>query len=89
MIYLATDRKIRVMTPVLDLNKGSMLPRGLESGAPYHLTRTCYKQQEISCGKCGSCQERIEGFKINRVIDPIPYEIDIDWTDCTPISDKY
>ncbi len=41
---------------------------------PYHLTRTCYKDQLLSCGKCGSCQERLEAFDIIKRKDPIIYE---------------
>jgi 7-cyano-7-deazaguanine synthase len=38
------------------------------------LTRTCYKDQELSCGRCGSCQERLEAFKNIGVKDPIRYQ---------------
>jgi 7-cyano-7-deazaguanine synthase len=34
------------------------------------------------CGYCGSCSERIESFKVNGIIDPVPYAIEIDWTGC-------
>ena len=85
LIYLATDRKIEVLAPVLDMDKGSMIPDGLACDAPYELTRTCYQEQEISCGRCGSCMERIEGFKANGLIDPIKYETIPDWYGCEEI----
>jgi len=85
-IYMATEMKVEVITPVLDLDKGSMIPLGIDCDAPYNLTRTCYKQQEISCGRCGSCVERIEGFQNNKLIDPIEYETVPDWTGCVSIN---
>jgi 7-cyano-7-deazaguanine synthase len=77
-VYLSSDRKIEVITPLLEMNKISLLRRGLHvqipAPIPYHLTRTCYKDQELSCGKCGSCQERLEAFELNGIKDPIKYE---------------
>ena len=77
-VYLSSDRKVEVITPLLEMNKISLLSRGLRvqipAPIPYHLTRTCYKHQEDSCGKCGSCQERLEAFELNGIKDPIKYE---------------
>lgn len=40
-------------------------------------TNTCYSPNEEgeSCGKCGSCQERLEAFAENNLIDPVPYQL--------------
>ncbi len=42
--------------------------------SPYSKTWTCYNGREKACGKCGSCQERLEAFALNQVTDPLPYE---------------
>jgi len=78
VIYLSTDKKVEVISPFLYLDKASILKIGysLKEPVPYHLTRTCYKNQEDSCGKCGSCLERLEAFKIIGKKDPIKYEVD-------------
>jgi 7-cyano-7-deazaguanine synthase len=75
-IYLSSDRKVQVLTPLIKDDKGGILMRGykLNPQVPYTLTRTCYKDQELSCGKCGSCQERLEAFRNVGIIDPISYE---------------
>lgn len=76
-IYLSSDRKVEIITPLLKDDKASILKRGLEDfkvPVPYHLTRTCYKDQELSCGKCGSCTERLEAFYNLGIEDPIKYE---------------
>lgn len=78
-ICLATEGEVDIYTPYLHTNKIGIIKDGLKLNVPYHLTRTCYKDQEISCGVCGSCRERIEGFQENGVKDPIPYETEIDW----------
>lgn len=75
-IYLSSDTKVSVETPFEFLRKKDILELGYSFNplVPYYLTRTCYKDQIISCGKCGSCQERIEAFKSLKIKDPIPYE---------------
>lgn len=73
-IYLGTDRRVDIIAPLIDLDKTGILEIGLPISVPYHLTRTCYKDQENSCGKCGSCVERLEAFVNVRSIDPIKYE---------------
>ncbi len=70
----ATDNAVRVIAPFLYHTKTEVLSEGLLSHAPLHLTRTCYKDQPIACGKCGSCIERLEAFEENIAWDPIEYE---------------
>jgi len=79
LLYLASDKKVEVITPFLHTDKVGILEFGLKNDTPYHLTRTCYKDQELSCGVCGSCNERIEAFSKHRAIDPIQYENIPDW----------
>lgn len=40
-------------------------------------THSCYDPDEFgrSCGKCGTCQERIACFALNHMKDPIPYNL--------------
>lgn len=78
-IYLASDNKVELIAPFLDTDKIGILAFGFEAGTPYQFTRTCYKDQVVSCGKCGSCNERIEAFATHGVKDPVEYESDIDW----------
>lgn len=74
-IWLGTDQRITLHTPFLHFTKGEILAKGLKvGGIPYHFTRTCYKDQQIACGKCGACTERLEAFQQNGVEDPVPYE---------------
>ena len=73
-IELSSGGKVRVMAPFTHLSKAEIVEIGIEEHVPYELTRTCYKNQSIACGKCGSCNERLEAFEINNIKDPIEYE---------------
>jgi len=76
-IYLSSDRRVQVIAPLINDDKYTILKKGysLNPPVPYHLTRTCYKDQELSCGKCGSCTERLEAFEKLGKKDPIQYEM--------------
>jgi 7-cyano-7-deazaguanine synthase len=69
-----TEEKVKLRAPFLYWTKSEILTYGLKHKVPYQLTRTCYKQQEVACGLCGSCRERLEAFQLNNANDPIPYE---------------
>jgi 7-cyano-7-deazaguanine synthase len=73
-IEAGTNRNVELRAPFLSKNKTSIIKLGRILGVPYELTRTCYKDQEIACGRCGACQERLEAFRNNGIEDPIPYE---------------
>jgi 7-cyano-7-deazaguanine synthase len=65
---------VGIGAPFLNNTKARIVGIGNEFGVPFHLTRTCYKDQPVACGKCGSCQERLEAFRSLGLTDPIPYE---------------
>lgn len=70
--------KVTLRAPFLYSNKRIILDQGISMKVPYQLTRTCYKNQELACGVCGSCQERLEAFAFLKMKDPITYEGDVD-----------
>lgn len=73
-IVEGTDGRVGIIAPFLDTDKAGIVKWGLAHAVPFHLTRTCYKDQPIACGRCGSCCERLEAFVKNGEKDPIPYE---------------
>ena len=73
-IQLGTDGRVDILAPFLQWDKTKILEWGIPHGVPYQLTRTCYQDQELSCGRCGSCVERLEAFQNVGVKDPIAYE---------------
>lgn len=66
--------KVSLFTPYANWTKTQVVERGILVNAPFHLTRTCYKDQEKSCGKCAACVERLEAFSLAGIKDPISYE---------------
>lgn len=74
-LKLGTDGRVNsVFTPIQNMNKIEVIREGLRLKVPFEMTRTCYKDQLIACGKCGSCRERREAFHANGIEDPIEYE---------------
>src|SRR5258708_26928786 len=67
------ETQIEIMTPVIQMKKSEIIRRGLEVGAPLHLTWSCYQEEEIACGVCDSCVLRLRAFAEAGVPDPIPY----------------
>lgn len=74
-IFLGTDRRVEIVAPFLETDKTGILEWGLANDVPYRFTRTCYKDQPLSCGSCGSCVERLEAFANIGTPDPIEYEV--------------
>ncbi|ODS30212.1 MAG: PP-loop ATPase family including transcriptional regulator ExsB [Candidatus Scalindua rubra] len=64
---------IKVITPLLNMNKTEIVKKGIELNAPLHLTWSCYENNEKACGCCQSCMLRLKAFKDAGVEDKIPY----------------
>ncbi len=65
---------IRVVTPLIAMHKAEIVTLGLELGAPFDLTWSCYKREDRACGVCDSCVLRLRAFREAGAVDPIPYE---------------
>jgi 7-cyano-7-deazaguanine synthase len=67
------ETQIEIATPVIVLKKSEIIRRGIELGAPLHLTWSCYQNEDRACGVCDSCLLRLRAFREAGVTDPIPY----------------
>src|SRR5713226_4211186 len=67
------ETQIEIVTPVITLKKSEIIRRGIELGAPLHLTWSCYQNEDRACGACDSCLLRLRAFAEAGVADPIPY----------------
>ncbi len=65
---------IRVVTPLIAMRKAEIVTLGLELGAPFDLTWSCYQREDRACGVCDSCVLRLRAFREVGAEDPIPYE---------------
>lgn len=72
---LGTMNKIQIAAPYSHLTKVEILQIGANLGIDYSMTHTCYAPNEKgeSCGRCGSCQERLTAFDKNGIDDPLVY----------------
>jgi 7-cyano-7-deazaguanine synthase len=67
------EGKIEVVTPLIAMRKWEIVRLGLELGAPFDLTWSCYSRQDRACGVCESCVLRMRAFEQAGAADPIPY----------------
>jgi len=67
------DTELTIHTPLITMDKSAIVRRGLELGAPLHLTWSCYTGEHEACGQCESCRLRLRGFAAAGVDDPIRY----------------
>jgi 7-cyano-7-deazaguanine synthase len=64
---------IEIVTPLIALRKAEIVRLGLELGAPFDLTWSCYSREDRACGVCDSCVLRRRAFAEAGAQDPIPY----------------
>lgn len=73
------ETEIEIITPVISLKKKEIIRKGLELGAPLHLTWSCYQNDDAGCGVCDSCLLRLRAFAEVGVADPIRYRQAAGW----------
>ena len=78
-IKIGTYNKVSVEAPFVNMTKADIVALGLKYKVPYELTHSCYEGERPCCGTCGTCIDRINAFKANGAVDPVPYKIKIDW----------
>jgi len=67
------EGRIKIVTPLIGLRKAEIVALGLELGAPFDLTWSCYSREDRACGVCDSCVLRLRAFREAGVGDPIAY----------------
>jgi 7-cyano-7-deazaguanine synthase len=64
---------IEIVTPLIAMRKAEIVKLGLELGAPFDLTWSCYQREDRACGVCDSCVLRLRAFREAGWEDPIRY----------------
>ena len=67
------EGRIEIVTPLIGLRKAEIVQLGLELGAPFDLTWSCYSREDAACGVCESCVLRLRAFAAAGTPDPIAY----------------
>lgn len=66
-----TEKKpLKVLSPLLHLDKKGIVRLAKKAGAPLNLTWSCYAGGSRPCGRCDSCQLRAKGFREAGAEDP-------------------
>ncbi|MCC8121097.1 MAG: 7-cyano-7-deazaguanine synthase QueC [Oscillospiraceae bacterium] len=68
--YEGRGHQLRIEAPFVRWTKAQVVKKGLELGAPYELTWSCYQGGDKPCGQCGTCLDRAKAFAENGVADP-------------------
>ena len=68
------ETEIKIVTPVIAMKKNEIIRKGIELGAPLHLTWSCYQSEQEACRVCDSCLLRLKAFEEAGIPDPIPYQ---------------
>jgi len=69
-----SDDAPKLIAPFVDFDKTDIVRMGHMLKVPFKITWSCYKGRVKHCGKCGTCVERKEAFKLAKVSDPTKYE---------------
>ena len=64
---------ITIETPLIHLSKPEIVRKGIDLGAPFQLTWSCYRDSDVACGVCDSCALRLRAFQEAGIDDPIAY----------------
>ena len=72
---LADWHQVELLRPFIRLTKAEIAKRGTELNVPFDQTWSCYKGGERHCGRCGTCVERAEAFRLAGIDDPTLYEV--------------
>lgn len=69
-----TGMPFRLHAPLLRMSKREIIETGMRLGVDYSLTHSCYDPVgELACGRCDSCQLRLQGFREAGMQDPVAY----------------
>lgn len=69
-IVIGTYGKVRVVAPLVNLDKAGVVKLGLSIDVPYKYTWSCYAGGDKPCGHCGTCIDRAKAFEANGISDP-------------------
>ena len=70
-LHLCDWNDVTLHAPYLMISKGDIVKKGLALNVDYVDTWSCYKGEDLPCGKCGACTERREAFGLAGVADPL------------------
>lgn len=77
LIKLNREKQIKVVAPLIDMNKADIILKGIELKVPFDMTYTCYSGDMPADATSASSSLRIKGFLMAGYVDPMPYKQDL------------
>lgn len=77
VVKLNREKKIKIVAPLLDMNKADIILKGIELNVPFDMTYTCYSGDYPADATSASSSLRIKGFLMAGYIDPMLYKQDL------------
>lgn len=73
-VDIGTNGKVELVVPFVNKTKKQLVELGQKLNVDFNDTYSCYNGREKHCGRCGTCIERKEAFKLAGINDPTEYE---------------
>lgn len=73
-LWNADWHQVKIERPFLQMTKADIASLGQQLGVPFHLTYSCYEGEEVHCGRCGTCCERLWALTTAGVADATRYK---------------
>ncbi len=70
-----STKRVTLEFPMINKSKVDIISQGEETKLPFHITWSCYKNNDIACGECEGCKRRLNGFKKAGLFDPLEYMV--------------
>lgn len=68
-LLIATDGKVRLLCPLIDMDKAQIVKYGIETGAPLDMIWSCYEGRRAFCWRCESCARLERALRRNGRLD--------------------
>ncbi|NIA22382.1 MAG: 7-cyano-7-deazaguanine synthase QueC [Anaerolineaceae bacterium] len=65
------ETKLEIDAPLVDMSKAAIVRLGADLAAPFGLTWSCYRRDDVPCRNCLSCELRARAFAEAQVQDPL------------------
>ena len=72
-LQLNRKNTIQIKTPFVHNSKADILRLGFELGVDYGKTWSCFQGDQVACGVCPACVQRLQAFEELGIPDPLPY----------------
>lgn len=74
VLRLNRKNTVQIRAPFAFNSKADIVRLGFELGVDFGTTWSCFRGQEVACGRCAACVERLRAFEEMGLVDSLPYQ---------------